>query len=149
MSGLPARAPERHEGAPACPVHPYGYHLKPRVNEAGSTRVFRDASVLGVPRRCALLEEELMESERELDLLDELWVRERAANGRPATVIGAAAGAAVAVTVALSDASTGAAVATGIVAAGGVLAIARAEAVAVATRLRRIRDWHRRVGVPR
>ncbi|WP_062385836.1 hypothetical protein [Demequina iriomotensis] len=149
MSGLPGRAPEVHEGAPACPVHPYGYHLEPRVNAVGTHRVFRDVSLLGVPQRCALLEEELMEAERELDLLDELWVRERASTGRPLTMAAATLSGAVLVIAALSDAS-GATVAA-VVGGGAALTLlgSRAEAVLVRARLWRIRDWHRRVGVPR
>ncbi|WP_062303559.1 hypothetical protein [Demequina subtropica] len=149
MSGLPGRAAEAHEGAPACPVHPYGYHLTPRVNPVGKHRVFRDASVLGVPRRCALLEEELMEAERELDLLDELWVRERASSGRPLTALAGMGATTALVIAAVAEVPVGGFTGIALGAAAAILAVSRAEAVLLRTRLWRIRDWHKRVGVPR
>ena len=146
MSGLPARASEAVDGAAPCPVHPYGYHLRPRVAGAGSRAVFRDGSVLGLPARCALLEEELLESDRELDFIDELWVRERAAGSRGFTALTAALTAA-ALVIAVIDGAAAWTVA-GVLGAVATLGVAHAEAAVDRARLRRIRDWHRRVGVP-
>ncbi|WP_062464518.1 hypothetical protein [Demequina soli] len=149
MSGLPSRAREVHEGAPPCSVHPYGYHRSPQVGEPGSASVFRERTLLGLPARCALLEEELMESERELDLLDELWVRERATGTWALTALAASFTGAATAIAALSDVSGGGVAA--VVVGGALVTVlaARGESALRHARLARVRDWHRRVGVPR
>ena len=70
------------EPVPApCPVHPTTYHDRSQVLPAGSRRIFRFESVVGLPRRCAVLETELMDADREIDLMDYLWVLERKGRG--------------------------------------------------------------------
>lgn len=135
--------------APACPVHPYGYHLRGRVNPAGSRRVFRDGSRAGVPARCAHLELELDESGRERDFIDELWLRERAPRTRRLTVLAVLVAAAVVLWCSLAGAAVPALLA--VLAGGGaaVMLADRVDAAVQAERLRRVRDWHKRVGTPR
>ncbi len=144
MSDLAAGS--RRDAAPPCPVHPYGYHQRPRVNPEGSRTVLRNTSVVGIAARCPRLEEELLESEREIDFIDELWVRERATRGHGFVVLGVALVAALVALVMVNAASVG--VETGAILAGGVLIVAldRADAALQRERLRRIRDWHKRVG---
>jgi altronate dehydratase len=101
---------------------------------------------LGLPARCALLEEELLESDRELDFIDELWVRERAAGSRGFTALTAALTAAALVIAVIDGATMW--VVIGVLGAAATLGVAHAEAAVDRARLRRIRDWHRRVGVP-
>lgn len=68
--------------APApCPVHPANYHDRPQVFPAPSARIFRFESVIGLPRRCARLEDELMEADRELEMMEHLRVLERRKRG--------------------------------------------------------------------
>ncbi|MDN4474573.1 hypothetical protein QQX09_01765 [Demequina sp. SYSU T00192] len=149
MSGLPGRAPETHEGAPPCPVHPYGFHARPRVRPAGSPTVFRDASPIGLPARCAQLEHELDDADRELEFIDELWMRERAARGFGLTLLGVALAAALVAALVLGSASTGAVVAAVLVGGAVTVGLDRADRAIHRERLRRVRDWHRRVGTPR
>ncbi|WP_062520685.1 hypothetical protein [Demequina silvatica] len=149
MSGLPARATEVREGAPPCPVHPYGFHQRPQVRELGARTVFRTAPVHGLPARCALLEEELMESERELDLLDELWRREHAAPGHGLAILGTAIAAAVVIALVLTGVATAGAVAATVVGGLAVVGLDRGDRALHDSRLARVRDWHRRVGTPR
>ncbi|WP_296664406.1 hypothetical protein [Demequina sp.] len=146
MSGHAARA--RHDTAPPCPVHPYGYHERPRVNAAGARTVLRSTSVVGIPARCARLEEELLDSDRELDFIDELWVRERSARGHGLAALGIALVVAWAVLLMVNDAASS--VQTGAILAGGLLIVAldRGDGALQRERLRRIRDWHKRVGSP-
>ena len=136
------------EAAP-CPVHPYGYHLRDRVLPAPSRTVFRHGSPIGFPARCARLESELDNSERERDFIDELWVRERSARGHGLATV--AAGAVLAVVVALVVTSASVTAVFACAAAGGLIVAGfdRADAAVQRERLRRIRDWHRRVGSPR
>ncbi|WP_062466489.1 DUF1761 domain-containing protein [Demequina maris] len=149
MSGLPGRAPETHEGAPPCPVHPYGFHTRTRVRPVGSPTVFRDASPVGIPARCPQLEHELDEADREVDFIDELWMRERAARGFGLTLLGIALVAAVVIALVLGAAGTVAIVAAVLVGGAVVIGLDRADRAIHRERLRRVRDWHRRVGTPR
>ncbi|WP_062293576.1 hypothetical protein [Demequina phytophila] len=149
MSGLPVRASEVHEGAPPCPVHPYGFHQRAQVREEGARTVFRPAPVHGLPARCALLEEELMESERELDLLDELWRREHAAPGHGLAILGVTVTVAVVVALVLTGVATAGVVLATLAGGLAVVGLDRADRALHDSRLARVRDWHRRVGTPR
>lgn len=147
MSAVPA--PVEPEGEPPCPVHPYGYHRRPRVNPARRRHVFRHVSPVGLPARCARLELELDRADRELDFLDELWVRERANRGHGLAVVGAAVVGAVVAALVLGSATTSVVV-IALLAGGALVAgLDRIDGALHRERLRRIRDWHRRVGTPR
>lgn len=142
--------PATDEGTPPCPVHPYGYHSKPRVRrEGGRGGVFRHTSPIGFPARCPQLEDELESADRELDLIDELWMREHAPSGHGLAILGAALVAAVAVGLALADVATAAVVAAIVVGGLAVAGLDRGDRALHRERLRRVRDWHRRVGTPR
>ncbi|MDN4472709.1 hypothetical protein [Demequina zhanjiangensis] len=127
--------------APLCPSHPYGYHRAARVNPAGARHVLRHHSLIGLPKRCMVLEEELLEADRELDFQEELTILERT----PAPVWGVLVPFAVAVAFALLMTVESAAIAVPI-AAIVALAIERIGAAVQRERLRRVVDWRRRVG---
>ena len=140
------------ESAPApCPVHPSTYHDRHQVLPSGSRRIFRLESVVGLPRRCAVLETELMEADREIDLMDHLWVLEH--KGRGARIFTAIVSVSIGVFVgfaARGDSSSGvsvrtAAIALLVAAALGVLIEYGAARVAT-VRLQRVLDWRKRVG---
>lgn len=144
----------QEDAGPVCPVHPFGYHARPRVRARGSRHVFRDSTWVGFPQRCPALEMELEDADREGDLVDELWLRERSSSSTAvltvlATFSGALMG--VVLTVIYGDVTD---VTPGLV----WLAVAILAGVGIATGLvarrrdqvlRRIRDWQRRVGSPR
>lgn len=140
------------EATPApCPVHPSTYHDRPQVLGAPSHRIFRVESVVGLPRRCAVLETELMEADRELDLMDKLWVLER--RGRGSRVFTAMVSVSLGVFVGLvarGDQLVGVPVRVVVtafaVAAGLGIAIEAIGARVAAVRLERILDWRKRVG---
>ena len=140
------------EPTPApCPVHPTTYHDRQQVLPSGSRRIFRPESVVGLPRRCAVLETELMDAEREIDLMDYLWVLER--KGRGARIFTAMVSISIGVFVgfaargdqgsAVSMWTVG--VALAVAAVLGVLIEVGAAQVAT-VRLRRVLDWRKRVG---
>ena len=140
------------ESTPApCPVHPATYHDRRQVLPSGSRRIFRSESVVGLPRRCAVLETELMDADREIDLMDHLWVLEH--KGRGARIFTAIVSVSIGVFVgfaARGDSSSGVsmrtvAVALVVAAALGVLIEVGAAHVST-VRLRRILDWRKRVG---
>jgi hypothetical protein len=140
------------ESIPApCPVHPANYHDKQQVLAKGSSRIFRFESVVGLPRRCAVLETELMDADREIDLMDYLWVVER--KGRGARVFTALLSVTIGVFVGLAwsgesgpGVSMGTmAIALAVAAALGLL-IEAASARVANVRLRRVLDWRKRVG---
>lgn len=140
---------EQHQGEPPCPVHPYGYHRGPRVNAPGRRDVFRHSSPIGFPARCDRLERELEEADREVDFIDELWERERTSRGHGLAIVGAAATIAV-VGALLVGAASSFAIAVAALAGGAATALLdRGDAALERERLRRIRDWHKRVGAPR
>ncbi len=140
------------ESVPApCPVHPTTYHERVQVLPAGSRRIFRFESVVGLPRRCAVLETELMDADREIDLMDYLWVLER--KGRGARVFTALLSVTVGVLVGLAwsgDSAQGLSVGTFavalVVAAALGLLVEAASARVANVRLRRVLDWRKRVG---
>ena len=140
------------ESGPApCPVHPTTYHDRIQVLPAGSRRIFRFESVVGLPRRCAVLETELMEADREIDLMDYLWVLER--KGRGSRVFTALLSVTLGTFVGLMAASGSDAVVsmrtlvvTLIVSAAVGLLAEAASARVFNVRLRRILDWRKRVG---
>ncbi len=131
-----------------CPVHAYGYHHQPRIAEAPGRTVFRHHSPIGLPARCARLEEELDEADRERDFIDELWLRERTTRGHGLALVGVAVAVAVVLALALGDAADAAVVAAAAVGGLAVALLDRADAAIHRERLRRVRDWHRRVGSP-
>ncbi|NTV38434.1 MAG: hypothetical protein HGA51_00530 [Demequinaceae bacterium] len=140
------------EATPApCPVHPSTYHDRPQVLPAGSRRIFHPESIVGLPRRCAVLETELMDAEREIDLMDHLWVLEH--KGRGARVFTAMVSIVIGVFVGFaargdssSDVSTRTMVVSLTVAAisGALIEFGAAQVATV--RLRRVLDWRKRVG---
>ncbi len=140
------------ESIPApCPVHPTTYHERIQVLPAGSGRIFRFESVVGLPRRCAVLETELMDADREIDLMDYLWVLER--KGRGARVFTALLSVTIGVFVGFAwSGESGKGLSTGtmaialVVAAALGLLIEAASARVANIRLRRILDWRKRVG---
>jgi len=140
------------ESVPApCPVHPTTYHERTQVLPAGSGRIFRFESVVGLPRRCAVLETELMDADREIDLMDHLWILER--RGRGARVFTALLSVTIGTFVGLAwsgEAGTGVSMGTVavalVVAATLGLLIEAASARVANVRLRRILDWRKRVG---
>lgn len=140
------------EATPApCPVHPSTYHDHNQVLPRGSRRIFRVESVVGLPRRCAVLETELMEQDREIDLMDHLWVLER--KGRGARVFTAIVSIGLGVFIGLvargdvaNDVPTRqVVVAFGVAAALGIVVEVIGARVGAA-RLERILDWRKRVG---
>lgn len=133
----------------ACPVHAYGYHSRSRINAAGSRTVFRHPMGLGFPARCQRLEEELDLSGREVDFIAELWVRERAVRVRALPSLVGAAGGGVVVAACALEWSALAVTVTVLAAAVVVTGVARLDAAVRLATLRRLRDWHRRVGAPR
>lgn len=142
-------SPTDRHGATPCPVHPYGYHRRVRVNPAGRRPVFRERSPIGVPARCVYLEEALLEADREEEFRDELWMRERATRGHGLAMIGAILAAAIVSALVLLEADTIPTLVALVVGVLAVIALARADVSIQRERLRRIRDWHRRVGTPR
>ncbi|MDN4489475.1 hypothetical protein QQX13_01390 [Demequina sp. SYSU T00068] len=141
--------PEGTHESRTCSVHPFGYHRSKRVNDAPSRTVFRDVRWGGLPRRCEWLEHELDVSGREPDFIDELWIRERSGRGHGLAVIGVTLTAAVLVSLILAGTTTVAAVITVVIGGALVLGLDRGDAALHHERLRRIRDWHKRVGSPR
>ena len=140
------------EGAPEtapCPVHPYGYHERSRVRPVGSSTVFRHTSPIGFPARCARLESELDASDRERDFIDELWVRERASRGHGLALTGAGAVVAVIAALVVTSAAVPAVLVCAVAGGLAITALDRVDVAIQRERLRRIRDWHRRVGSPR
>ncbi len=127
--------------SPTCPSHPYGYHRTSRVNPQGAKQILRHHSPIGLPRRCAILEEELLEADRELDFQEELAVFERT----PAPVWALLMPLGVAVFLVLVLAVDSAVIAAPIGALTALL-IERTGAQVQRERLRRIVDWRRRVG---
>lgn len=140
------------ESGPApCPVHPTTYHDRAQVLPAGSRRIFRFESVVGLPRRCAVLETELMDADREIDLMDYLWVLEH--KGRGARVFTALLSVTLGTFVGLVSSggsstapSTRTIVVALVVAAALGLLMEAASARVFNVRLRRILDWRKRVG---
>lgn len=140
------------ESAPApCPVHPTTYHDRTQVLPAGSRRIFRPESIVGLPRRCAVLETELMDAEREIDLMDHLWILEH--KGRGARISTAIVSVSIGVFVGLAargDSQAGVSLATvtvALVVAAAIGLLVEVAATQVSTvRLRRILDWRKRVG---
>lgn len=141
--------PEGTHESRTCAVHPFGYHREQRVNDAPSRTVFRDPRWGGLPRRCEWLEHELDASGREQDFIDELWMRERAGRGHGLAIVGTALAAVTVVAVIMAGGSIAAAVAALLGGGAAVLLLDRGDAALHRERLRRIRDWHRRVGSPR
>ncbi|WP_062378196.1 hypothetical protein [Demequina pelophila] len=137
------------EEAPPCPVHPYGYHHSPRLHPRGRQSVFRHHSPIGLPARCPQLEDELHAADREEEFLDELWIRERATRGHGLAMLGAAVVAAVVTVLILMGAAVGVEVAVIVMGVVVIAGLSRVDVRIQRERLRRIRDWHRRVGVPR
>lgn len=140
------------EATPApCPVHPATYHDQPQVLPQGSSRIFRFESAIGLPRRCERLEMELMDADRELELIERLWVLERSGSG--SHVITAVLSACVGLGVGLVangdtfDGDSARPFATAVaVAAALALCIEWARARVAKARLDRILDWRKRLG---
>ena len=132
-----------------CPVHPTTYHERAQVLPTGSRRIFRFESVVGLPRRCSTLETELMDADREVDLMDYLWVLER--RGRGSRVFTAIVSMSLGVLIGLvarGDSGTperDVAIAFGVAAAFGILIEAVSSKV-FTVRLGRVLDWRKRVG---
>ncbi len=126
---------------PPCPVHPHGYHDKPRVNATGSRRVLRHHSLVGLPARCPTLEEELLEADREIDMQDELAVMQRTAAPVHGVLVALAVGAVLVCVTALDT--------PWLVALLGAVVVFGLERIGSAVqreRMSRIVDWRRRVG---
>ncbi|WP_062202140.1 hypothetical protein [Demequina salsinemoris] len=125
-----------------CPSHPHGYHSAPRVNAEGSRHVLRHHSLIGLPKRCLVLEDELLEADRELDFQQELTVIERTHAPVWAVLWPLAAVLAVGVALLFTWVPAVAAVAAGV----SALVIERVGHAVQRERQRRIADWRRRVG---
>lgn len=141
--------PEGTHESRTCAVHPFGYHRQPRVNPAPSRHVFRGAGWGGLPQRCEFLEHELEASDRERDFIDELWIRERATRGHGLAMAGASVLAAVVLAIVMGGATATAGVLALLIGGAVVIGLDRVDDAVHRERLRRIRDWHRRVGSPR
>jgi hypothetical protein len=133
--------------APACPVHPYGYHGRSHVTRADA--VLAEPSLVRLPARCMTLERELEESGRVDDFVRQLWVIERA--GRPGTglILGAILVVGGIAAMALAGADAVAGWQLGVCVGAAVLAGLIAERIAVRThraRLRRVHAWREYVG---
>ncbi|WNM25700.1 hypothetical protein [Demequina capsici] len=126
---------------PVCPVHPYGYHHAARVQPVGSRHVLRHHSLIGLPRRCPMLEEELLEADREIDMQDDLAVMQRTA--APARAVLVAVGVLVALVLLYTVPSAAVAIPVGTVTA---LALERIGSAVTRERMARVADWRRRVG---
>ncbi len=126
---------------PLCPSHPHGYHSAPRVNPVGSRHVLRHHSLIGLPKRCVVLEEELLDNDRELDMQDELAVLARTHAPVWAVLVPIAVIVALVLLLVVDVAAI--AVPLGAVAA---LIIERVGAAVTRERMRRVVDWRRRVG---
>ena len=134
-----------------CPVHPTTYHERAQVFPRGSRRIFRFESVVGLPRRCATLETELMDSDREVDLMDYLWMLGR--KGRGSRVVTAIVSVGLGVSIGLvargdtviAIPMRSVAVAFGVAAALGMVIEAVSSKV-FSVRLERVLDWRKRVG---
>lgn len=140
------------EATPApCPVHPATYHDQPQVLPQGSSRIFRFESAVGLPRRCSLLETELMEADRELELIERLRVLERGGNGSHVitAVLSACLGLGVGLMAngdALDGDSARPFISAVAIASAFALCIEWARARVVKARLDRILDWRKRLG---
>lgn len=143
-----AETPELAEAeAPACPVHPYGYHA--RTHLVRTDAVLGEPSLVRLPSRCMTLERELEESGRVEEFVRQLWVIERAGRPGAALVLACAvlAGAGVAVAAGTADAAAGWQI--GFAAGASALAGLVAERIAVRThrtRLSRVYQWREYVG---
>jgi len=140
------------EATPAlCPVHPTTYHERSQVLPSGSRRIFRFESVVGLPRRCATLETELMDEDREVDLMDHLWMLERRGRGSRVFTAIVSVGLGVLIGLAASGDTVTAmpvrsiAIAFGVAVAFGMV-IEAASSKVFSVRLERVLDWRKRVG---
>lgn len=129
------------ETRPLCAAHPYGYHARARIEPAPSRHVFRHRSLIGLPARCPMLEEELSDADREVEFADELAVLERTPG--PARAVLTVLAVVIAALALLLIASPAAFVA---VVAVSALVLERTAAAVRHERIRRIVDWRRRVG---
>ncbi|WP_084037857.1 hypothetical protein [Demequina sp. NBRC 110053] len=133
-----------------CGVHPHGFHDRRRARTRDD-RVIVDGSIVGLARRCTVLEAELEESGRIEELRRHLWVLER--TGRPLATLAVLIGALVGFSVAALGAVAGAAdegwgaPAVGFI-VGAILALAfdRWSAAVHKERLRRSYEWRQYVG---
>jgi len=134
-----------------CPVHPTTYHERAQVLPVGSRRIFRFESVVGLPRRCATLETELMDADREVDLMDHLWMLERKGRGSRVftAIVSVGLGVLIGIVAVGDNAAavpmTAVAVGFGVAALVGILVEAVASKVS-SVRLERVLDWRKRVG---
>ncbi|WP_084103521.1 hypothetical protein [Demequina sp. NBRC 110056] len=134
----------------SCGVHPHGFHDRARAARRDD-RVVVDGTLVGLARRCPVLEAELEASGRVEELRRHLWVLER--SGRPMTIVAVLVGAALGVLLALvggslssGDLATGSAM-VGLV--GGVVlafGLDRWSAAVHKERLRRAYEWREYVG---
>ncbi|WP_084073190.1 hypothetical protein [Demequina sp. NBRC 110052] len=129
------------ETRPLCAAHPYGYHARSRIEPGPSRHVFRHRSLIGLPARCPMLEEELSDADREVEFADELAVLERTPGPARALLVVVAVAIATLGLVFISEPWVFVLVA--IVAA---LVLERTAAAVRHERIRRIVDWRRRVG---
>ncbi len=125
-----------------CAAHPHGYHSSPRVNPEGSRHVLRHHSLIGLPKRCLVLEDELLDTDRELDFQSELSVIE----STHAPVWGLLWPIIAMVVVGVAVLFTWIPAAAAVAGALAALLIERIGNAVQRERIRRVVDWRRRVG---